>query len=693
MKTPAHAVLALLISLRVLALLCQPAVALANSELSRPPDGIGPDYRSWSVHGPLGTGAPASQVVEIATGMNFFDPVSQQWTPSEPVFQVSAAGNTLIATRVQHPVTLSAELNVLSAVSLLTPDGQRVSSTPVGIALYDRGSGVSRFVGRLTNCPALLVGPNQVLYEDAFAGICASVLYTIDRGSLSQDIILTAAIDPATFGFPADTTQIQVWTELYDAPQPDILSQPVFVEEDPVKRLQMATPDVIDETIGFGDYVLAAGRAFLTPDLSQTNGTIAPVSKQLKSAFGRTFLVESVDYPVVREAMARLPQCLSAGGLSQAAPERRAAGLYVSNRSESEPPRPGGVARDRAVPVASHGAKPSGLILDYIGTIGGTIATNLTLASDVTYFVSGQVNCNGNVTLEPAVLKYAAGASIQLNNTLTCKTSQYRPAIFTAEDDDSVGDSLRGMTNYTGIIQSNGYASPAIYTAAVSVSLSNCWFRYARTAIEHYTAGNSTVLNLTHSQLFQCICGIDLQSAGTGTGPTRTVNMGNGLVAGVSQPFYGSSTAAPLGLSLANCTVDQAGQLVYGGTSNSTLSAWNSVFANVTNATSVACGGGNNGFYRASPGFGSGQISVSTSPFQVAGAGNYYLGDGSPFRNAGSATAISASLQADLARRKTAPPIIIAQTVYNANRCLSPQAQRDADTRIQAITTTHWITR
>jgi hypothetical protein len=52
-----------------------------------------------------------------------------------------------------------------------------------------------------------------------------------------------------------------------------------------------------------------------------------------------------------------------------------------------------------------------------------------------------------------------------LNNTVTWKTSAYRPAVFTAVDDDTIGDSFASVSgaNYHGFITVSGYANPAIY--------------------------------------------------------------------------------------------------------------------------------------------------------------------------------------------------------------------------------------
>jgi hypothetical protein len=76
--------------------------------------------------------------------------------------------------------------------------------------------------------------------------------------------------------------------------------------------------------------------------------------------------------------------------------------------------------------------------------------TDYTLRGDTTYYVSGTVILGGTTTIEGcAVVKFAPhnpGVYIQFNGTVRCLTGPYRPAIFTARDDNTVGEIVPGST-------------------------------------------------------------------------------------------------------------------------------------------------------------------------------------------------------------------------------------------------------
>src|SRR5581483_9524113 len=97
----------------------------------------------------------------------------------------------------------------------------------------------------------------------------------------------------------------------------------------------------------------------------------------------------------------------------------------------------------------------------------------------------------------------------------------------------SIGDTLNGYTtNYTGVINTGGYANPAIYTAQASLTLNNCWFRYAKTAVQYNYSGSATTFTINHSQFFDCVRGILLGTDGCGgtcpgCTPTLTVKVNN----------------------------------------------------------------------------------------------------------------------------------------------------------------------
>src|SRR5262249_43579362 len=68
------------------------------------------------------------KVVEVASGLNYWN--GTNWVPSDPVFEQSANG--FVASRIQHALRLSPELNVRGAVAVRTPQGDVLYSTPLG---------------------------------------------------------------------------------------------------------------------------------------------------------------------------------------------------------------------------------------------------------------------------------------------------------------------------------------------------------------------------------------------------------------------------------------------------------------------------------------------------------------------------------------------------------------------------------
>ena len=360
------------------------------------------------------------QIVEIGTGLNYWNGL--QWVPSNPTFVPVANG--FMAARLQDPVQLAGDLYTTNAVTVRTPKGIILGSSPVAVALYDAASGNFAVIATVTNCAATLVESNQVLYPDAFSGnVCASVVYTISQGTFHQDVVFTGPLDPADYGFPRDTTRIQIITEFYGAPDPDELDRPLYVEADAKVRARMASPDLIDEQLGFGRFVMTTGRAYVAPSTDNPDGFEALVAKEYKTVGDGTYLFESVPYNLIASALSNLPPCHPSFGSVK----------LKTTKGYANIPHPGN--KPHAGPLmaqASH-APVHGVVVDYVANIGGTMSGVTVFNGDTTYLVSSAVTCNGPTTIEGgAVFKYKPGISITLNSTLTCKTGQYRPAIFTS---------------------------------------------------------------------------------------------------------------------------------------------------------------------------------------------------------------------------------------------------------------------
>lgn len=636
-------------------------------------DGVGPHHRTRdhaemmaaeeggpTTNRPTHTVAasPDRRVIEVATGMHYWD--GERWKRSDPSFQVTE--DAFIANKLQFKVTLSAQLNGRGAVTIITPDGLTIQSTPVGIGLYDPVSGRSAIIAEVGDCVGTLLARDQVVYQDAFKGISADVVYTITEATFEQDVLIKERVDPSEWGFDPATARIRIFTELYDAPRPERMRRPIRVESDERIRSRMVTPDLVDEVLGFGEFVLSTGRAFRTVE----DETVLLVAKETLVAENRVFLVESLEFAPFKEAFELLPARRSASL------EKRSTGASVNDDllATLPPPRPSAPppAKPRSSEVQLAGApvkRPPGLVIDYIATIGGTLSGTTVFQAYTTYFVSGPVNCNGATIIESGAVfkfKYAAASpypSITLNSTLTCKTSPDRPGIFTAVDDDSVGDSLSGYpgSDWTGIINPNYYAKPALKLYfPTTATVSGLQFRYARDALE-IAATSSTSVTVAHAQILDCIRGVIITGCGCGSwsGCAATLAVRNSLLARVNQPFVAS---VPTSGSLSNCTVECSttltdARVLTAGSYSASLLCRNSIFANVDlpPSSGSSWSGSYNGFHLCGTGvpFGTSQrvAPASPSPFQSGPGGDYYLnpaqgtypGNPTSFIDSGSTTA------------------------------------------------------
>src|SRR5207245_5150548 len=95
-----------------------------------------------------------------------------------------------VANRLQYLASISFNLNTINAVTIITRDGVTVRSTPVAIGLYDSASGASTIIGAITNCSGVMVNSNKVIFEKAFQGISADLVFTLERGSFEQAAVI-----------------------------------------------------------------------------------------------------------------------------------------------------------------------------------------------------------------------------------------------------------------------------------------------------------------------------------------------------------------------------------------------------------------------------------------------------------------------------------------------------------------------
>jgi hypothetical protein len=650
---------------------------------------IGPHSCVWQ-------NSAGQSVTSIATGMNY-SPDGEHWLPSDNSFAISQDGMAFVAEKIQHQTRIAANINTSAAVTVTTPNGVTLRSTPIAIGLFDPVSGKSVVVAEITNSSGVLVDAQHLVFSHAFVGggFDASVVYSLpDVGSFHQDVIFTGFdrnFDPTAWGFAAASAkqlQIQIFTEFYDVPQPQFVERPLYVEQNPTVRAGMAAPDFIDYTLNWGDYVMIPGRAYTTTT-NASAGAGVTVAKDFVTSNGRTFLVETVPYQAIANELGSLPAPAVKTSSIKHFPSAMRTKVAAASIPSLKDAKRGFI--DRIVSgkaIASASEKPSGLAVDYIATISGTGPT--LFSSDTTYFVTGNVYLTGPTTMEDAVFKFPTSAgSIEVESTLTLTTTNYKSATFTAADDDSVGCSLFGVwSGWTGNPVGQHYGNVALWLMGTgNISLNNLRFRYLTYAIEVNAHSSGQILNLSNSQMVNCAIGVYVNGGngsgfgGSGSG-SLTLNANNCLVENMGTALQVYTII--LKGNAYNWTLDNCTNLFSVSTAMGNYSFTNSIFSTLhTKGTlgSVTLAAGNNGFY-GSTAFGSSTATATSTPFQTSSTGNYYLNSNSTggilFQGVGTSTGISAFLST-LKTKTTRPPIALPlNTTISGALALFPQVPRYA---------------
>jgi archaellum component FlaF (FlaF/FlaG flagellin family) len=587
---------------------------------------------------------------EMASGLNH--KVNGQWVASSEYISILPNG-TAVATNGQHQAYFPGDIYE-GQIKLVTPDGLQLNSRPLALVYFDGTN--TEVIAELTNSTGVVVGNNQVVYPSAFTSFEVDLRYTYTKGGFEQDIILRQQPPtPGSLGLNPDTARLQVLTEFFSPPQPTIQSTTLPAQ---------AGISLVDQNLGFGSMQMVPGKAFLMGTNATDAG--AMVSKSWLTVEGRQILMEEVPVDAILAGLAALPMTAMNSNSGKHS--------HTASRQLKLPPKRLAVNQTSKTMLLAKADLPAeGFLLDY-QTINSSL-TNYTFRGDTTYYISGLVNLYGTSTFEGgAVIKYTNRAALQIAVTTTpvWNSAPYRPIIFTAKDDNSVGDAISGSTGTpTGY-----YASSALnFTTANHNNypvFSNFRIAYASNGISSASSSGSGNPTIRDGQFVNCqyACGF----AGS------FCYVYNALFANVGTNFTFLNVGS---LDMANVTFANVGTIIAPGAvaPADAYTMENCVLANVTSLGGYTLGtpptGNNNGFYSA-PTFGTG-TTISVNPFQTVGAGSYYLTNGCGFQNAGT-TSIDATLLADIKTKTTYPPILYSNVTVAVNTTLSPQAQRDIDT-------------
>ncbi len=566
---------------------------------------------------------------ELATGMNYLK--NGRWVESKEEIDILPNG-TAAATQGQHQVYFPGDI-YNGVIELVTPDGKHLRSRPVGLS-YDDGS-KTVLIGELKDSAGYLVGSNQVIYPDVFTDLKADLRYTYTKAGFEQDIILREQPpDPASLGLNPKTTRLQVLTEFFNPPQPRVTAMTM-----PTKAGNLE-----DDSLSFGTMQVRRGKAFLLGTNSPAVRVNKRVYKRWLELEGRQFLVEEVPVASLANGLDTLPQ---------APPQANSVTTrHIVSKNLILPPQRLARTTPKTMFVAQATPPSRGLVLDYV--ILNSYASALTLQGDTTYYVSGGVYVDGVLTIEGGtVVKYPASlnGSLDLGGQLNCKTGPYRPAIFTAVDDNSVGETISGSTGNP----TNYYSNGGLWMDDSSATLTNLRFRYLYTAIVDSDTGSYTNINI---QVVNCRYAFD-----GADGSTITVD--NGLFFNTGDFFNDDGCDWTfVGNQL---TVHQCGSFNLQG--DGFIALTNSLFVavpysvtNLTLATNAVVWLTND----------DGGI------FQTVGAGAHYLATNSLYRGAGT-TNVDPTLLADIRTKTTYPPMVYSNVTITSNVTLGLQAPRDTN--------------
>jgi len=584
------------------------------------------------------------QYQEIASGLNYKD-ANSNWQPAKEEIDIQPDG-TAASTQGQHKVYFPIDISN-GRIILTTPDGLQVSSEPLELSYWDGTNTV--VLAELTNSVGVLVGNNEVVYPNAFAGLKADLKYVYTRAGLEQDVILRQQpLTPEYYNLNPASARIQMVSEFFNSPNPTT-STTILPEQ--------AGITLADQSIGFGQMQMVLGRAFLLGQSATDPG--AMVAKSWLVINGMQFLVEEIPVNAISDGLASLPLTAMNGSPSKA--------HYLASRRVVLPRHKPERTSGHKI-MFSKGRIPStGFVLDY-QTVNSTM-TNTTWQGDTTYYVSGSVYSFGkNVFEGGTVIKYTNSGAIYINPgsgtpSITFGGSSYRPIEFTSKDDNSVGVVISGSTGTP-----SGYYGTMLDLAGFSpaAALTNFRMSYANNGMIFGGVG----ANIYNAQFIQCFNALNLDGA--------TLGLRNALFANNATNFL---FVAGVTVDAQNSTFSGSSYVVVGPSTSEgvTLALTNCILCNNSYLTNgvLTLNGAYNGFYNSKE-FGSGITTNNFYPFQTVGAGGYYFTNGCAFTNAGTVN-IDPTLLAELGQKTVYPPLVYSNVVITNALTLVPLVTRDTN--------------
>ncbi len=643
-----------------------PFAAESADEIAAPLNLVERDWHEsrWEFTSPGVDGAGQPVVLthaftELATGLNRWDASTGAFVPASAAFGLEAGQAVVRGAQYGLRVRANAD-DIDGVVDVTLPDGQRLLLQTVGIALTDPDNGRSIFLGEVRESIGILADDHTVIYPSAFSGYEADIRVTSRLDGFASDVLLREAIDrPAVLahGLDPDKVRLEVWHQVLVNPQPR-------VEGSPLERLDGRNDS--DQLIDFGSMRMALGKAFAFGNEAANVSDTLSVAKEWVRIDGLDFLIESIPFAEAEMQLEALPPRAEARLVPRDRLDRafasarqgrrsRPVSLATATRTETRPKTFASVARGSARPGSAY-------VIDYDLL---SVTTNMTLKGDTTYYVSSAVNLAGNTILEAGcVVKFtnqpAATVGITIWDTFECNTVPYCPAVFTAKDDNSVGEPIPGSSGSpsgTYALYNLAFAHSSTNTAAIQLHDFRSSYGVSGVHIARRT-GTSEIWN---AQIQDCQNGIDLARA--------DVTVRNALIREVTYAFLFEGSSVSKNADGEHVTIHDANKIHHltASSSSCTTDLTNSLATIIAASSSAGLSTNNTYVFTNDPGL---YLSVTN--------GAHYLAAGSAYRDVGT-SGLSSRMLSILPLTTTYAPTPLTSN-FAADTTLAPTVQRDTDT-------------
>lgn len=418
---------------------------------------------------------------ELATGLNILE--NGQWQRAEP--QLVIQNDKVVFAGAQHAAVIQGNLNHAAPFEVTAPEGTVLKSRPYGLA-YVMPSGESVLIAE-TKASVADVDGNTITFRDAFTDFKADIQLTFSRAGFEHDVVLRERPPaPSEFGLDDQSAQLVVLTSFIDPP-------PLLGEAFAQTNVPPAViaPNLTDRRVVFGNIIFEKGRAFDFKEMPQQGLPSAHsrskvrVGKSWLIDQGMEMLVESVNYSEVAPSIENLPEPVNEARV-------RARGRNLKSLIASTPVRKP-ITKSRPRMLAKATDSP-GFVLDYATVFGTT--NNYVLKSSEVYFVSDVFTVQGTLEIQGGtVCKFGTNAMIKTLGTVYCDTSLMMPAIFTSQNDSSVGVNVPNSTGVPG-----KEASTMLYLDGSISHLKHLRMTHGKEAIYMDLSATSASYEIEHAQ-------------------------------------------------------------------------------------------------------------------------------------------------------------------------------------------------